>query len=364
MSDSRQSLSILQAPMISPALKSSRAARARKTGSRPGPDNLFSPAEKYKTIGEISRAIMGHTEREQLFESLATVLRQRFPTDRIAITTYVPELDSFEVIAIEPSSSKVGSYSGSELPREGSHCGWVYENAEPIIAEDIGVDSRFDTDPALLDQGVRSYAVLPLISQHGDPIGTFNVESLLPGRYANVDLGFLDLVSKQLALALDLIGAHEELCRHKEQLQSERNSVREKDTALRQILSLLERERHDYRERVCHDVKQAVSPLLRRLHKKATGSDADRFLSMAAELEIVLSNNVDDFRERWASLTAREVEICKHIRGGLSTKEIADQLHLAPVTIQTHRENVRRKLGIRGKNMNLGAYLLQFDANV
>jgi DNA-binding CsgD family transcriptional regulator len=46
-------------------------------------------------------------------------------------------------------------------------------------------------------------------------------------------------------------------------------------------------------------------------------------------------------------LTVRETEILKLIAKGRSSQQIADQLHLSPHTIQTHRKSIIRKLNIK-----------------
>jgi len=47
-----------------------------------------------------------------------------------------------------------------------------------------------------------------------------------------------------------------------------------------------------------------------------------------------------------ADLSERELEIIKLIAGGLSNKEIADQLFISPRTVDTHRTNLMKKLDI------------------
>ena len=47
------------------------------------------------------------------------------------------------------------------------------------------------------------------------------------------------------------------------------------------------------------------------------------------------------------SLTARETEILKLLASGYSTKRLADELHLSPHTIHTHRKSIIRKLKIK-----------------
>ncbi len=47
-----------------------------------------------------------------------------------------------------------------------------------------------------------------------------------------------------------------------------------------------------------------------------------------------------------ASLSDRELEVFEHIGHGLGTREIAEQLGLSVKTIETYRENIKRKLGL------------------
>lgn len=48
-------------------------------------------------------------------------------------------------------------------------------------------------------------------------------------------------------------------------------------------------------------------------------------------------------------LTAREQEVLKHIAAGQSNKQIARDLDLSVRTVETHRLNIKRKLGIEGQ---------------
>ncbi len=47
-----------------------------------------------------------------------------------------------------------------------------------------------------------------------------------------------------------------------------------------------------------------------------------------------------------AELSDREIEVFECIGRGQSTREIAEQLHLSVKTVETHRENIKRKLGL------------------
>ena len=57
--------------------------------------------------------------------------------------------------------------------------------------------------------------------------------------------------------------------------------------------------------------------------------------------------NVGKARDAISYLTDRELEIFKLIGSGVSTGDIAEQLFLSPHTIDTHRENIKRKIGAK-----------------
>lgn len=46
------------------------------------------------------------------------------------------------------------------------------------------------------------------------------------------------------------------------------------------------------------------------------------------------------------ALTSRESEILQLIAAGYTGKQIARELNISPYTVRTHRDNLRRKLGV------------------
>ena len=51
--------------------------------------------------------------------------------------------------------------------------------------------------------------------------------------------------------------------------------------------------------------------------------------------------------ERAASLTARELDVLRHVVAGRTNKETASVLGISHRTVETHRENILKKLGVR-----------------
>jgi DNA-binding NarL/FixJ family response regulator len=77
------------------------------------------------------------------------------------------------------------------------------------------------------------------------------------------------------------------------------------------------------------------------------------YYSAALARQLVKPQNLD------AQLTSREHEVLLHIANGQSNKQIARDLDLSVRTVETHRLNIKRKLGIEGQ-AELIRYAVQF----
>jgi DNA-binding NarL/FixJ family response regulator len=83
------------------------------------------------------------------------------------------------------------------------------------------------------------------------------------------------------------------------------------------------------------------------IRKVATGEGA--FSEVAAkQLRTALREEAErrDRAERGASLTPRELEVLRHIVAGRTNRETASLLGISHRTVETHRENLLKKLGV------------------
>lgn len=78
----------------------------------------------------------------------------------------------------------------------------------------------------------------------------------------------------------------------------------------------------------------------------------DGHLSLSPSMtDRLLGNHTRDERRHPVSrLTDRELEVFDLLGQAQGTRQIASQLNLSPKTVESHRENIKRKLGLRNHN--------------
>ena len=150
----------------------------------------------------------------------------------------------------------------------------------------------------------------------------------------------------------------EEKLRESERKLSEQNvMLQEKNIALREIMDQLESEKDRLGHQVKSNVDQLIFPLITKLRTK--GSDIDKtYIDLLEEnLKDLTSHFANKMSDKMLRLTQKEIEMCNMIKQGLTSKEIANLLNISYRTVETHRNNIRKKLGIGKKEVNLVTYL-------
>jgi DNA-binding NarL/FixJ family response regulator len=80
--------------------------------------------------------------------------------------------------------------------------------------------------------------------------------------------------------------------------------------------------------------------------------NGQRYFSESVVFELMrlgLTDNIpqNEISQEFNQLTEREIEIIRLISTELSSQEIAEKLFIAPKTVETHRHNILKKLGLK-----------------
>ncbi len=149
----------------------------------------------------------------------------------------------------------------------------------------------------------------------------------------------------------------DKLARATEQLKQDRESLRRKNIALREVLEQIETEKEDLKQQIAGNIETRVKNTLLRM-KEIAPPDMRTYIAMLEkDLDEIASPFIDKLRAAFSKLSPRELEICYMIKNGMRSKEIADFLNISPATVNKHREIIRRKFELVGSDDNLASFL-------
>jgi PAS domain S-box-containing protein len=171
------------------------------------------------------------------------------------------------------------------------------------------------------------------------------------GRVAAIMINATDITEQKLA---------EQALREREtSLEIQADELQEVNTALRVLLRQRDKDKTELEEKVFLNVRELVMPHVEKLKKSTLDARQKGYLRV---LESNLSEIISPFAHRlsskYSTLTPTEIQMAFLIRDGKSTKEIAGLLNLSGRTVESHRQSIRVKMGIRNRKANLRSHLL------
>ncbi|MDB4610003.1 PAS domain S-box protein [Verrucomicrobia bacterium] len=143
------------------------------------------------------------------------------------------------------------------------------------------------------------------------------------------------------------------------ELQMKSDSLEEVNTALKVLLKKREEDKTELEGNVLTNVRNLILPSLGKLKETRLDTAQASYLS-------VLEANIDDiaspFYHRLSThllnFTPTEIEVSNMIKQGMTTKAIASYLNVSTRTIDFHRRNIRKKIGLDNEKVNLRTYLM------
>ena len=138
--------------------------------------------------------------------------------------------------------------------------------------------------------------------------------------------------------------------------------LEEANTALKVLLKQREEDKIELEEKVLLNVRELVLPYLEKLKMKKLGEKQRAYIGIIeSNLNDIVSPFVHGLSSKLIKLSPTELQVSNLIKQGNTTKEIAEIMNLATSTIDFHRNNIRKKFGIKNKKTNLRTYLSSFS---
>jgi PAS domain S-box-containing protein len=154
----------------------------------------------------------------------------------------------------------------------------------------------------------------------------------------------------------------ESLKENEKRLELEARRLEEANTALKVLLDYRVDEKRRIQENIATTVTQLILPFVERLDNSPL-DDGQRVLISAikSNLAEITSPFATKLSYRCAGLSPTEFAVANLVREGKRIKEAADTLSVTEDTVRFHRKNIRAKLGLKRKKLNLHSYLQQLS---
>lgn len=141
------------------------------------------------------------------------------------------------------------------------------------------------------------------------------------------------------------------------ELTAKSESLEEVNAALKVLLRQREEDRRELEARLASNIREMVLPYIYRAQKDKLDLRHRTYLDIVAtNLNEIMSPFPNTIKQ--LNFTPREIEVASLIKEGRTTKEIAEFLGIATSAVDSHRNNIRNKLGLNNKKTNLRSHLL------
>jgi PAS domain S-box-containing protein len=153
--------------------------------------------------------------------------------------------------------------------------------------------------------------------------------------------------------------AEDSLRERERELEIKTHNLEEANIALKVLLKRRDEDKTELEEKILLNIKELVVPYLEKLKKNRLDEKQEAYVNI---LESNLNDIISPFSHRLSSkflnFTPTEIQVANLLRQDKTSKEIAELINSSPKTVAFHRENIRRKLGLKNKKTNLKSYLL------
>jgi DNA-binding CsgD family transcriptional regulator/PAS domain-containing protein len=140
-------------------------------------------------------------------------------------------------------------------------------------------------------------------------------------------------------------------------LRQKSNELYNKNIALQELMGQIGLEKNRINETITFNAERLLLPLVKRLQNSTKRPDSKTLDLLERNIIKITSQFGLKISKELTALTNKEIEISKMIRAGFSSKDISISFDISIKTVETHRRNIRQKLGIKNGAVNLTTYL-------
>jgi PAS domain S-box-containing protein len=142
-------------------------------------------------------------------------------------------------------------------------------------------------------------------------------------------------------------------------LEYKTQMLEDTNTALKVLLRQRDDDRQDLEDRFVSNIKTLILPYVEKMKSDGLDKHLKNCLTiMESNLNELISPFIHNMRQH--NFTPKEIMVSSLIKDGKTTKEIAEIMGVGTSAIDSHRNHIRKKLGLNMKSANLQSYLHSF----
>lgn len=257
------------------------------------------------------------------------------------------DIQTGKVVTNDRLAEMLGYQVGEIKPKLGAWKKLIHEDDLPQVEKAMSAHLEGSSPFYVLEYRMRTKSDdFIWISDRGKVI-----ERDADGKAVRMSGTHLDITERKLA--------DQALQAREMELENQAHNLEEANTALKVLIKHREEDKKELEEKIVANVKEGIFPFIDKIKMSSLNDRQMAYIEIIKSLlDDIISPFYSQLSSEYTNLTPTEIQVAGLVKEGKTTKEIADLLNLSAGTIEFHRNNMRKKLGLRNTKTNLRSYLL------
>ncbi|MBX7220841.1 MAG: sigma 54-interacting transcriptional regulator [Blastocatellia bacterium] len=159
---------------------------------------------------EVNNAVVAHLDLHELVCSISNLLRNLMPLEAAGIALFEPEQNHLRMFVSNLSTQFKVLRAGDVIQLEGTPAGYVFRSGEPLLLKRPDPE-RFSRDSLHTAVGGRKSSCMVPLTSHGRKLGILGIASTQELAFTEAHLELLNMISGQVAIAVENALAYQEI---------------------------------------------------------------------------------------------------------------------------------------------------------
>jgi DNA-binding CsgD family transcriptional regulator len=178
------------------------------------------------------------------------------------------------------------------------------------------------------------------------------------GPFLKEERNLLNAVAERLGKIIERRTAEQISSDLQQELLQKSKALEETNVALNIMLRTREEEIKRHENMVAMHINSLILPYMSKILTAGSKESVATYISIVEKnLGELAKTHITKYPDLYMRLTPTEIKVTDLIVDNKSSAEVSQLLHLSEATVNFHRKNIRKKLGLTNQNVNLRSYL-------